>query len=147
MIDYIVMNEAHAPHVAQLEARCFHDPWDLDSILYECKNPLSLWFVAVEDNSVVGYVGSQSVMGEADMMNLAVEPSYRRNGIAQALVEHLIQALEERKVHSLALEVRVSNEPAKALYAKLGFRQVGLRKNYYRNPKEDAMILRKEWAN
>ena len=106
---------------------------------------MSLWLVALDGQQVAGYVGSQSVMGEADMMNIAVSSGYRRMGIAQELVERLVTALREQDVHSLTLEVRASNEPAKALYSKLGFYQVGCRPNYYRNPKEDALILRKEW--
>ena len=79
------------------------------------------------------------------MMNIAVSAQYRRKGIAQELVERLVAQLREKDVYSLTLEVRASNEPAKALYSKLGFAPVGRRPNYYRNPKEDALILRKEW--
>ena len=94
---------------------------------------------------VAGYVGSQTVLGETDMMNIAVHPGWRRRGIAEILIEQLIVELKRRGSNSLSLEVRLSNEPAIALYRKLGFRQVGCRPNYYRNPKEDALILRKEW--
>ena len=76
------------------------------------------------------------------MMNVAVADSHRRRGIARALVEELIRQLD---AYQLTLEVRASNSPAIALYESLGFVQVGLRKNYYRKPKEDALILRKEW--
>ena len=145
MIEYVIMDASHVAQVAQLEKECFHDPWSENSIASELNNPLSLWLVAQDGQQVAGYVGSQSVMGEADMMNIAVSSGYRRMGIAQELVERLVAALREQDVHSLTLEVRASNEPAKALYSKLGFRQVGCRPNYYRNPKEDALILRKEW--
>ena len=92
---------------------------------------------------MLGYIGSQSVLGESDMMNVAVHPNHRRKGIAEALVQALSVALKERENVCLTLEVRVSNAPAIALYEKLGFRQVGCRPHYYRNPKEDALILRK----
>ena len=144
-MEYILMNADHVARVAQLEKECFHDPWSENSIASELKNPLSLWLVAVDGQQVVGYVGSQSVMGEADMMNIAVSAQYRRKGIAQELVERLVAQLREKDVYSLTLEVRASNEAAKALYSKLGFAPVGRRPNYYRNPKEDALILRKEW--
>ena len=134
----------HVPQVAQLEKLCFSDPWSENSVGSELKNPLSLWLVAVEDNRVAGYVGSQSVMGESDMMNIAVHPDFRRNGLAQKLVEALCDALKANGNTCLTLEVRSSNAPAIALYEKLNFSQIGLRKNYYRNPKEDALILRKE---
>ena len=111
----------------------------------ELNNPLSLWLVAMDGDTVAGYIGSQSVMGEADMMNVAVHPAYRRHGIGKMLVEGLVKALIDRDVYSLTLEVRASNEPAISLYDQLGFTQVGRRPNYYRDPREDALILRKEW--
>ena len=146
MIEILEMTAAHTWQIAELEKVCFHDPWSENSIASELGNRLSLWLVAVDGDRVVGYVGSQSVLGETDMMNIAVAPDYRRQGIAEKLVTELISGLRQKGNHSLMLEVRVSNTSARQLYAKLGFEQVGLRKNYYRNPKEDAMILRKEWV-
>ena len=93
---------------------------------------------------VLGYIGSQSVLGEADMMNLAVSEDHRRQGIAQALVQALMEQLKQKDVYRLTLEVRVSNGSAISLYEKLGFRQIGRRPNYYHHPKEDALILGKE---
>ena len=142
---YIAMDETHVEQVARLETECFSDPWSLRSITSELNNPLSLWLVAVNENEVVGYIGSQSVLDEADMMNLAVSESYRRQKIGEKLVETLVDHLKQRDVKSITLEVRVSNEPAIRLYEKLGFQQVGRRPKYYANPKEDALILRKEW--
>ncbi len=135
----------HISQIAGLERQCFSAPWDERSVESELHNELSCWLVALEGDIVAGYVGSQTVLGETDMMNIAVHPDYRRRGIAQALVGALIEKLKERGSHCLTLEVRASNVPAKALYEKLGFAQVGRRKNYYRAPKEDADILRKEW--
>lgn len=142
---YEVMSASHVQQIAQMEKICFSDPWSENSIASELENRLSYWLVALDGDVVTGYVGSQSVLGESDMMNVAVHPDYRRQGIAEALVTHLVQALREKGNHCLTLEVRVSNTPAIALYEKLGFTQVGRRPNYYRNPKEDALILRKEW--
>lgn len=146
MIKIVSMDCSHVAAVAALEKTCFSDPWSENSIASELKNPLSLWLVALADSKVVGYVGSQSVIGESDMMNVAVDPNYRRMGIAYRLIEALIAALAEKDNHSLALEVRASNTPAIALYGKMGFTEVGRRRNYYRNPREDALILRKEWG-
>ena len=137
------MNEVHVTQVAELEKRCFPDPWSERSIASELSNQLALWLVAEDNGVVAGYIGSQTVPDESDMMNVAVHPNYRRRGIAEALVNTLCDALKERGSVSLTLEVRASNEPAKALYEKLGFEQVGRRPNYYRNPKEDALILKK----
>ena len=140
------MLECHVPQIADLEKMCFHDPWSLNSIASEVSNKLSLWFVAVENEKVIGYVGSQTVLGETDMMNIAVHPDCRKRGIATLLITHLVDALAQQGSHSLMLEVRESNENAISVYRKLGFMDVGRRKNYYRNPKEDALILRKEWS-
>lgn len=139
------MTQAHVAQVARLEAICFSDPWSQESVASELHNQLSLWLVAVEGDTVAGYVGSQTVLGETDMMNVAVHPDFRRRGIARELILALVERLEAMGSHSLTLEVRVSNAPARALYETLGFTQVGLRKNYYRNPKEDACILQKQW--
>ncbi len=146
MIIYEQMNASHVSQIAALEKQCFSDPWSERSVASELDNPLSLWLVAREGDRVVGYIGSQSVLGEADMMNLAVSPEVRREGIARTLVTKLIQALSEKNVHALTLEVRASNAPAIALYDLLGFRQVGNRRGYYEKPKEDARIFRKEWT-
>lgn len=139
------MTAAHVHQVAQLESLCFQDPWSERSVSGELDNPLSLWLVCEENGEVCGYIGSQTVMGETDMMNVAVHPDYRRQGIAELLILELIQKLKENGSHCLTLEVRASNYNALALYQKIGFQQIGLRKNYYHNPKEDAYILRKEW--
>ena len=145
MMRYELMNSSHVAQVAELETVCFSDPWSEKSIAGELSNPLSLWIVAMEENALAGYVGSQSVMGESDMMNVAVAPAFRRRGVAENLIKTLITELAARGNHSLTLEVRAGNAPAIALYQKLGFTQAGHRPNYYRNPKEDALILRKEW--
>ena len=140
------MNASHVSQIAQLEKRCFSDPWSEKSIASELENPLSVWLVAVDRGQLIGYVGSQTVLGETDMMNLAVAPEARRQGTGRALVLALVDALTEKGSHSLMLEVRVSNTPAQKLYESLGFSQVGRRPKYYVNPREDALILRKEWS-
>lgn len=140
------MQPCHMAQVAALEKICFSDPWSEKSVASELENPLSHWLVAMEEDKVVGYVGSQTVLGETDMMNVAVHPDHRRRGIAESLLQALVKDLKDRQSHCLTLEVRESNASARALYEKLGFSQIGCRKNYYRNPKEDGLILRKEWT-
>ena len=140
------MNESHVQQIAELEKVCFNDPWSVNSIASELNNRLSLWLVAVLNDTVVGYVGSQTVIGETDMMNVAVHPDFRKKGIGTALIKALINELSLRGSHSLMLEVRASNATAISLYSSLGFAEVGCRRNYYRNPREDALILRKEWS-
>ena len=145
-MNIVPMTEHHVPQIALLERECFADPWSQQSIASELHNPLSLWLVAQEGQTLLGYVGSQTCLDETDMMNIAVFPASRRQGVARALIEALVSALREGGSKQLTLEVRASNGPARQLYESLGFLQVGLRKNYYRNPKEDALILRKEWT-
>ena len=140
------MTAQHVSQIAELEKLCFSDPWSEKSVASELDNKLAWWLVATDGDRVAGYVGSQTVMGETDMMNIAVHPDYRRRGLAEALVNALVEELKKQESHCLTLEVRASNEAAQKLYEKLGFAQVGLRKNYYRSPKEDALILRKEWS-
>ena len=139
------MTAEYVPQVAALEKVCFSDPWSENSVASELENPLSCWLVALDGETVAGYVGSQTVLDETDMMNVAVHPGFRRQGVARALILALIGELKQRGSHYLTLEVRASNTPARALYESLGFVLVGTRRNYYYNPKEDALILRKEW--
>lgn len=139
------MNESHVKQVAELEKICFSDPWSENSVASELNNPLSVWLIAEENGVVCGYVGSQTVLDETDMMNIAVHPDFRRKGIAAALIAELVRLLKERGSRILRLEVRESNAPAISLYETMGFTQLGFRKNYYRNPKENALILGKEW--
>ncbi len=144
-IKIIPMEKCHVEKIGELERLCFSAPWSENSIASELENPLSLWLVAMHDDVLLGYIGSQSVLDEADMMNVAVFPEARLQGVGQLLVTALVDALKSRGVGSLTLEVRVSNERAKAMYKKLGFGEVGRRPKYYFDPREDALILRKEW--
>lgn len=139
------MTAREIPQVAELEKICFSQPWSEKSVAGELENPLSLWLVAMDGDRLAGYVGSQTVMDETDMMNLAVAPQFRRQGVGEALVNALTASLKELGSRCLTLEVRDSNEAARALYGKLGFVEVGRRRGYYRDPREDALILRKEW--
>ena len=142
----VSMTSDHVAQVAELERICFGtEAWSEKSVASELNNPLSFWLVAVDGERVAGYVGSQTVLDESDMMNVAVHPDYRKQGIATALIVGLVEELRNRGSRCLTLEVRASNEHAISVYQKLQFQEVGRRKNYYRNPKEDALILRKEW--
>ena len=94
MIQLQRMAEAHVSQIAELEKLCFSAPWSRNSVASELNNPLSLWLVATDGDTVAGYIGSQSVMGEADMMNVAVHPDHRRKGLGEMLVLALCDLLE-----------------------------------------------------
>ena len=138
------MNETHVSAVAELEKLCFSAPWSERSIASELQNEYSLWLVEERDGVAVAYVGSQSCPPEADVMNVAVAPAFRRQGIGEGLMVALMDALRDKGMESLTLEVRASNSSAIALYDRLGFTEVGRRPNYYTDPVEDALIMRKE---
>lgn len=138
------MGAGHIPQIAALEQACFSLPWSQASLESELENPLSLWLVAEEDGQVLGYIGSQTVLGESDMMNLAVGERHRRRGIGRALVQALEAALRQQNSEMLTLEVRASNRAAKALYGSLGFLFLARRPHYYQHPTEDAELYRKE---
>lgn len=139
------MAPEHVADIAALEATTFSLPWDEASIRAELENPLALWLVAEgEDETVLGYVGSQTCFEDADILNVAVVPAVRRRGIAAALMRELEVRLAPKGVERITLEVRASNVPAIRLYEGLGYTQVGLRKGYYEKPREDALILQKQ---
>ena len=138
------MNETHVSAVAELEKLCFSAPWSERSIASELQNEYSLWLVDERNGVAVAYVGSQSCPPEADVMNVAVDPEFRRQGVGEGLMVALMDALRAKGMESLTLEVRASNSPAIALYDRLGFTEVGRRPNYYTDPREDALIMRKE---
>ena len=145
-MEIIRMNESHVASVAAIEKECFgRDAWSERSVAGELTNALALWLVAVEGEAVAGYVGSQTVCNETDMMNVAVTADFRRQGIGEQLVTALVEELKAMDSRCLTLEVRASNTPAQAMYEKLGFTEIGRRPRYYQNPKEDALILRKDF--
>lgn len=135
------------PQIAALERQCFSRPWTEQMLTEELENPLASFIVAVGDNQqVLGYAGMSVVAGEGYIDNVAVDPDYRLQGIAQDLLNVFIRFGRAHQLAFLTLEVRASNEPAKRLYMKQGFEQVGRRKDYYDDPKEDALILTKYFA-
>lgn len=143
-MEILPLTEAQAAQVAALEAATFSLPWDEAAIRRELSNRLSLWLAAVEDGQVLGYVGSQTVFEDTDVLNVCTAPAARRRGVAQALMRALETQLAPKGVERITLEVRASNLPALRLYEKLGYSQVGLRRNYYEKPREDAVIMQKQ---
>ena len=138
----IPMTNEHLDEIAELERRCFSDPWSRQMLVEHMKNECAATIVAQgEDGTVLGYAGLLSVLDEAYITNIAVRPEYRRQGIASQLLDVFTRFAEGNKMAFLTLEVRDTNAAARALYAKHGYEEVGRRKNYYDHPKEDAIIM------
>ena len=131
--------------IEELEQVCFSDPWSYESLEHDIlNNKLSFYIVAEVEGTVCGYVGIWKIVDEGHITNVAVSPDYRRKHIASNMLDVLIASCEEAGVERFTLEVRAGNEPAKALYAGKGFREVSLRKGYYQDNGEDAIIMWRE---
>lgn len=128
------------PGVAAIEQVCFSTPWSEQSIREELQNGQALVLTLSVCKEVVGYIGVHIVLDEAYVTNLAVLPAFRRKGYGRRLLKAAMDACKQRDCAFLSLEVRVSNEAAKALYASCGFSERGRRKAFYEKPTEDALI-------
>ena len=143
----VPMNADHLDELVELERICFSTPWSRNMLAEELDNACSAFLVAEDaDGKVVGYAGLQVVLDEGYIANIAVFPEYRRQGVAAQLLQVFMNFAEANRLAFLTLEVRASNQAAIALYANRGFEEVGRRKNYYEHPKEDAIIMTKEFA-
>ena len=141
------MTSAHLDEVADLERVCFTTPWSRNMLAEELDNACSAFLVALDDNgSVVGYAGLLVIADEGYITNVAVSPESRRGGVAGQLLDVFLKFAEANQLAFLTLEVRESNYAAIALYGSRGFRAVGRRKNYYEHPKEDAIIMTREFG-
>jgi ribosomal-protein-alanine N-acetyltransferase len=129
--------------VLEIEGLSFATPWSRNSFLYELlENERAIYLVARNQfNKVIGYIGMWVVFDEGHITNLAAHPSYRRQGVGKALMEHLIAVARDNDVKNLTLEVRRSNLSAQELYQKIGFVHMGVRRKYYLDNKEDALIM------
>lgn len=134
----------HIDQLAALERLCFSDPWSRESLAQELDNPLSCYYLCLEGAQVLGYIGTRQLAGEWEIVNVAVDPARRREHIASRLMEWLLRDAAEEQCERIFLEVRQSNLPAIGCYARFGFRQVGLRKNYYEKPVENAILMMRE---
>ncbi len=133
---------ADAARIAPIEQRCFSDPWSAAAFEEVFRFPLGIGLVAEADRRIGGYLVGRAVAGEGEIMNLAVAPEHRREGLGSRLLEEGLALLQARGARQVYLEVRAGNDGARALYEGRGFRQVGRRSGYYRNPVEDAIVLR-----
>lgn len=147
-IRIVPMTSAHLDEIAELERICFSVPWSRNMLAEELDNACAAFLAAIDEtNRVVGYAGLMVVLDEGYITNVAVHPDFRRRGIAQKLLDVFENFAKANKLAFLTLEVRESNYGAIALYGSRGYRGVGRRKNYYEHPKEDAVIMTREFGD
>lgn len=128
--------------VVEIERACFSDPWTRESFASVARRPEVIFRVAELDGVVAGYLVAWFAADEGELANVAVAPGMRGRGVGAALVDELLADAARRRVEAVYLEVRESNQAARALYASRGFADVGRRRHYYRRPVEDALVLR-----
>ncbi|MGN0521201.1 MAG: ribosomal protein S18-alanine N-acetyltransferase [Eubacterium sp.] len=126
----------------KIEKICFSIPWSRETLEKELDNPTARFFVALKDGRAVGYMGIHIILGEGDIMRVAVLPECRRLGAGKAL---LSECLKSDELDTVFLDVRENNMPAIRLYESFGFKNIGVRKNYYSNPTENAVEMK--WEN
>lgn len=143
-MDYIIrkMKTDDVTDVAKIEADTFTEPWSEQSFIAELKNPQATILVCEADGELAGFADMREICGECYINNIAVVPKYRRNGIGRSLMEALHNACSEA-AEFITLEVRQSNTAAISLYRLLGYTQVGVRKDFYRQPTENALLMTK----
>ena len=128
--------------IYEIERLCFPDPWSRDSLIYELdKNPRAFYIVAELDDKVVGFVGLWWIGDEGHITNVAVRPGFRNRKIASGIMTVMLDFTTKEGIKHHTLDVRRSNEPAIGLYEKYGFEVEGIRKGYYLNNGEDALIM------
>ena len=137
----IPMRTEHTARLAELEKICFSEPWSENALREEINNPAAFFVSAVEGDAVLGYGGMHTVLGESYIDNIAVFPEYRGRGVGRRITQTLIEKAKENSGVFITLEVRASNAPAISLYRSLGFETAGIRKRFYAQPEEDAVIM------
>ena len=140
--EIVKMTSDHIPEIARLEIACFSSPWSEKSLAEELENDNSHFLVAVSEN-VLGYIGVQEICSEAYVTNVAVFDEYRKSGVGRALLQEACNGAKGRNCSFITLEVRESNFPAISLYESEGFDRVGVRKNFYSSPTENAVLFTK----
>lgn len=142
-ITIVPMNRGHIDALAQIEKLCFTAPWSANALRDELEQEAAVFYVAVADDTPVGYAGMSVVLDEGYIANIAVHPDCRRQGCATALLTRLCEYARDNGLALLTLEVRRSNSAAIRIYEKAGFQNLGARPGFYENPKEDALIMTK----
>lgn len=137
------MKEQELEQAAELERLCFSEPWSLRLLKDSFFGPWDTFFAAEQQNVMCGYACLRILAGESEIQRIAVHPAFRRLGIGSKLMEAMEAFSCSQKAGDTALEVRAGNQGAIRLYKSCGFAEAGIRKDYYRNPKEDAILMRR----
>ena len=149
MNEPIEMRKEHLGQVAELETICFSDPWSYDAFENELDNERSSYFVLENkmdesvEKAIIGYCGYWKIFDEAHIMNLAVAPAFRGKHLGDVLMQEMIGHARKQDIKHMTLEVREGNKVAKKLYEKYGFKVLGMRRNYYQDNGENALVM---WA-
>ncbi len=130
-------------NIVDIEKKCFSDPWSLQSFADGMKNCYQKYFIAQDNEKIVGYIALFHIFEEGEILNLATLPTERNKGIASKLLDYSIDLLKGLGVSRITLEVRESNTSAKNLYTKYGFSPISIRKNYYTFPLENGIVMEK----
>ncbi len=137
------MEREHLQAVTELEKECFSTPWTYENLEETLDNDTAYFFVAIEEEQVIGYIGVSVVADSCFINNIAVSKQFRRQGVGTALLKIAIMTADAMGTDFISLEVRASNYPAIDLYRKMGFEEMGRRREFYRQPREDALIMTK----
>lgn len=139
-----LMKDEHLKDVLEVSNLSLKESWSEDAFKKELSNPLAKYIVALDNNKAVGFAGVWTIVDEGHITNIAVHPDYRGKGIGTSLVKELITHCNNYGIKAFTLEVRASNKIAQSLYSSLGFKEEGVRKKYYRDNGEDAIIMWKK---
>lgn len=142
MINYVPMTSQHIADLVRIEEQCFNSGFAKATFQKELENKIAFYIVAEHDGVAVGYAGLWNMCQSADIMNVGVSPDFRRQGIAERMIAELEKFCRNSGIFEINLEVRVSNTPARQLYEKMGFCEIGIRKGYY-DGKEDGVFMKK----
>ncbi len=137
----IDMTLSHIMHAAALEREVFSSPWSEQSLIDFIRREDTIFLACIQDERFLGYIGAYVTYPEISITNVVTDGAFRKRGVASALLKELTERAKKIKAEKIILEVRLSNIPAIALYEKFGFAKVGIRKNFYTKPREDAYVM------
>ena len=145
MISIVPMKLIDLNAVYAIEKECFSIPWSRESLKAEItSNNIAIYIVAKKDSQVLGYAGMRHVVTEGHITNIAVKPEHQGRGVGEALLKEIIHIARKKNMVGLSLEARMGNRPAMNLYSKYGFKAEGIRKGYYSDTGEDAVVMWKD---